>query len=132
MCVLKKEERSRNRIHIKSRQDPTVTDLHDGASCQVEISQFFEDRTGPVSIWPSKHVPNPLADSQETTDPPTAESPTPKQGVTDEEAEAMDPGQAERINHRRSVMAIRSGRHVKPLAKLNLSIYKTKTLLNHT
>ncbi|KAK2718754.1 hypothetical protein QYM36_005928 [Artemia franciscana] len=50
----------RNRIHIKSRQDPMVTDLHDGANCQVETS----------SISPSKNVPDSLADSQETTDPP--------------------------------------------------------------
>ncbi|KAK2718757.1 hypothetical protein QYM36_005931 [Artemia franciscana] len=50
----------RNRIHIKSRQDPMVTDLHDGASCQVKTS----------SISPSKNVPDSLADSQETTDPP--------------------------------------------------------------
>ncbi|KAK2704047.1 hypothetical protein QYM36_017623 [Artemia franciscana] len=29
-----------NRIHIKSRQDQMVTDLHDGASCQVETSSI--------------------------------------------------------------------------------------------
>ncbi|KAK2718758.1 hypothetical protein QYM36_005932 [Artemia franciscana] len=50
----------RNRIHIKSRQDPMVTDLHDGASCQVKTS----------SVSPSKKVLDSLADSQETTDPP--------------------------------------------------------------
>ncbi|KAK2716625.1 hypothetical protein QYM36_006937 [Artemia franciscana] len=70
----------RNRIHIKSRQDPMATDLHDGASFQVETS----------SVSPSKNVPNPLADSQETTDPPTVESPTPKHGVTHKEVEATD------------------------------------------
>ncbi|KAK2711173.1 hypothetical protein QYM36_012375 [Artemia franciscana] len=79
----------RNRIHIKSRQNPMVTDLHDGASCQVETS----------SVLPSKNVPDPLVDFQETTDPPTVESPTPKQGVTNKEAEATDPAQAEQINH---------------------------------
>ena len=58
-----------NRIHIKPRQDPTVTDLHNGTSCQVETSQFFKDHTGLVSVWLSKNVPNFLADSQETMDP---------------------------------------------------------------
>ena len=100
----------RNRIHIKSRQDPMVTDLHDGASCQVETS----------SVSPSKNVPDPLADSQETTDPPTVESPTPKQGVTHKDVEATDPAQAEQINHGRRAMATRSGRQVKPPTKLNL------------
>ncbi|KAK2727842.1 hypothetical protein QYM36_008354 [Artemia franciscana] len=100
----------RNRIHIKSRQDPMVTDLHNDASCQVETS----------SVSPSKNVPNPLADSQETTDPPTVESPTPKQGVTHKEVEATDPAQAEQINHGRRAMATCSGRQVKPPTKLNL------------
>lgn len=58
----------------------SVTDVHDCASCQVETS----------SVSPSKNVPDPLADSQETTDPPTVESPTPKQGVTNKEVEATD------------------------------------------
>ncbi|KAK2717515.1 hypothetical protein QYM36_006334 [Artemia franciscana] len=70
----------RNRIHIKSRQDLMVTDLHNDASCQVETS----------SVSPSKNVPNPLADSQETTDPPTVESPTSKHGVRHKEVEATD------------------------------------------
>ncbi|KAK2719086.1 hypothetical protein QYM36_004796 [Artemia franciscana] len=93
-----------NRINIKSRQDPMVTDLHNGASCQVKT----------LSISPSKNVPNPLADSQETTDPPTVESPTPKQGVTHKEVEATDPAQAEQINHGRRAMATHSGCQVKP------------------
>ena len=100
----------RNRIHIKSRQDPMVTDLHNSGSCQVKTS----------SVWPSKNVPDPLADSQETTDPPTVESPTPKQGVTNQEVEATDPAQAEQINQGRSAMATRSGCQVKPPTKLNL------------
>ncbi|KAK2718431.1 hypothetical protein QYM36_005670 [Artemia franciscana] len=99
-----------NRIHLKSRKDPMVTDLHNGASCQVETS----------SVLPLKNVPNPLADSQETTDHPTVESPTPKQGVTNKEAEAMDPAQAEQIKHGRRVMVTCPGRQVKPPTKLNL------------
>ncbi|KAK2720266.1 hypothetical protein QYM36_004224, partial [Artemia franciscana] len=51
-----------------------------------------------------------------TTDPPTAESPTPMQGVTNKEAEATDPAQVEQINHGRSATATRSGRQVKPPA----------------
>ncbi|KAK2704438.1 hypothetical protein QYM36_016737 [Artemia franciscana] len=31
-----------NRIHIKSRQDPMVTDLHNGASCQVETKSKLQ------------------------------------------------------------------------------------------
>ncbi|KAK2703919.1 hypothetical protein QYM36_017740 [Artemia franciscana] len=81
-----------NRIHIKSRQDLMVTDLHDGAT-----------------------------DSQETTDSPTVESPTPKQGVKNKEAEATDLSQAEQINQGRSAMATCSGRQVKPPTKLNLN-----------
>ena len=42
-----------------------VTDLHNGASCQVKT----------LRVLPSKNVPDPLADSQETMDPPTVESP---------------------------------------------------------
>ncbi|KAK2703285.1 hypothetical protein QYM36_018202 [Artemia franciscana] len=80
-----------------------VTELHDGSSCQVEIS----------SVSPSKNVPDPLADSQETTDPPTVESPTPKQGATHKEVEATDPAQAEQVNHGRRAMATRSGRQCK-------------------
>ncbi|KAK2722490.1 hypothetical protein QYM36_002885 [Artemia franciscana] len=100
----------RNRIHIKSRQDPMVTDLHNGASCQVETS----------SVWPSKNVPDPLADSQKTQDPPIVESPRPKQGVTNKETEATDLAQAEQINHGRNAMVTHSGRQVKPQTKLNL------------
>ncbi|KAK2703652.1 hypothetical protein QYM36_017948 [Artemia franciscana] len=107
MCVSKKEGRSAI-TEYTSRQDPMVTDLHNGASCQVETS----------SVSPSKNVPDPLADSQETTDPRTVESPTPKQGVTNKEVEATDP--AQQINHGRRAMATRSGRQVKPPTKLNL------------
>ncbi|KAK2715766.1 hypothetical protein QYM36_010368 [Artemia franciscana] len=96
-----------NRIHIKSKQDPMVTELHDGSSCQVEIS----------SVSPSKNVPDPLADSQETTDPPTVECPTPKQGATNKEVEATDPAQAEQINHGRRAMATRSGRQFVSIGK---------------
>ena len=108
MYVSKKEGLSAA-TEYTSRQDPMVTDLHDSASCQVETS----------SVWPSKNVVDPLADSQETTDPPTVESPTPKQGVTNKEAEATDPAQAEQINQGRSAMATRSRRQVKPPTKLN-------------
>ena len=87
-----------------------VTDMHNGASCQVETS----------SVWQSKNVPDPLADSQETADPPTVESPISKQGVPNKEAEAMDLAQAEQINQGRSTMATCSGRQVKPPTKLNL------------